>query len=107
MTRREFDAATACNWGLLMSLDERDAYRRERGMPGSPRQRRGSAPMRWWWDPLERRRLDTERARQRDPGWATLGLGSRYRAPACWRLLGRAPTLPMTFEERRAAGLTL
>jgi hypothetical protein len=87
MTKREFDLETKRNHGERMFRDERDHYRRARG-----REQLGSG--------ATARTVTVDRLAER-AAWRqwhgdepVLGIGSRYRAPACWRFLGRFPRLP-------------
>jgi len=91
MTKREFDRQTKWNYGARMAGDTKESYKWMRGHVsfnhiGEPRDRLA------------------ERAehKARFPHIAIMSLASRFRAPACFRLLGRFPTLPLTREERAA-----
>lgn len=89
MTKRQHDAATKINFKSRMASDERRSYRRERGLPELAYGRRQC------FDRLVIRQVETLDARRRDGSWATLGIQSRFRAPACFRFLGNfVPTLP-------------
>jgi len=87
MTRRDFDRATKYNFGCRMASDERTSYRQGRRLPVIIL--RDRLVEREWW-------------RSTHPHLATLAIGSCYRAPIEWRLLGRLPRLALSREEAAA-----
>ena len=86
MTKREFDAATKENWGGRMASDERCSYRerRMREHNGCGAYGPSCAPT----DYITRRANEMARTRAGRYPWepvlATLGIGSRFRAPQAW-----------------------